>query len=169
MELYLIRHSVAQDLGANGNYLDEHRALTEDGLRRAEKVGKGLRKIGVGFNVILTSPSKRCVQTAETIRLAMRLPEHALIVTPELGLDHDTDSVLRLLNERYRELGQVALIGHQPNLGEIGSSLLVEDRTIEFKMSRAGVICLQTGPLVQLGTASLLWKLLPGQLIKLSE
>lgn len=169
MELYLIRHSVAQDLGVNGNTLDEHRALTEEGLKRAEKVGKGLRKIDVRLDALLTSPSKRCVQTAEAIQKGLRLPGEKLVVATELGMDHDAESVIRLLNEEYRGAAGVALVSHQPNLGELASRLLVEDRTVEFKMSRAGVICLQTGPVLQPGSASLLWKLLPGQLMKLGD
>lgn len=169
MELYLIRHSVAENLGTHGNFSDEARELTKEGASRAEKVGKGLRKLDVKFELILTSPALRASQTASGIQKGMRLPAELIQISPELGMDSPIEKVVGMINQQYSQYSQVALVSHQPNLSLLASWLLSEGAQIEFKMSRAGVVCLQTGPRLEAGRASLLWKMLPGQLLLLAE
>lgn len=167
MELYLIRHSLAEAVGENNGFKDEQRALTEDGLKRAEKVGKGLRKMDVSFEVVLTSPAKRCVQTTEAMLRGMRLPENGYTRSPELSMYAEIEELFALLNNEYDKAASVALFGHQPQLSDIASALLSDGGYVGLKISRAGVLCLQTGPLVAVSSASLLWKMLPGQLVKM--
>ena len=169
MQLYLIRHSVAEDLGTNGNFSDEARELTKAGASRAEKVGKGLRKLDVKFEVILTSPALCASQTASGIQKGMRLPAELIQIAPELGMDTPIEKVVGMINQQYFQYSRLALVSHQPNLSLLTSWLLSEGAQIEFKMSRAGVVCLQTGPRLEEGKASFLWKMLPGQLVQLAE
>lgn len=168
MELYLIRHSLAENLGEKGNFDDDLRDLTDEGVRRAEKVGKGLRKLNLKFDLVLTSPALRASRTARAIQMGMRLPEDSVREVAELGLDALVEQAIELLNLNYLEYSRVALISHQPNLGQLASWLLAENSQLNFKMSRAGVVCLQTGPLLVPGKAVLLWKMLPSQLIQLA-
>lgn len=168
MELYLIRHSVAEAIGANNNYQDDQRALTEEGVKRAEKVGKGLRKMELVFDVVLSSPAARCAQTAEGILRGMKQPTDGFERIAELSLDGSVEALLSLLNIEYGKSTSVALVGHQPNLSDIASELLTDRGYVGMKMSRAGVLCLQTGPVVAPARASLLWKMLPGQLMKMT-
>jgi len=169
MELYLIRHGAAENLGAKGNFTDDARDLTKQGAIRAEKVGEGLRKLDVKFDLILTSPALRASRTASEIRKGMRLPAELIRIAPELGTDARIENMVELINQNFLQYSQVALVSHQPNLSLLASWLLSEGSEIEFKMSRAGVVCLQTGPRLEAGRASLLWKMLPGQLVQLAD
>src|SRR5690349_16379712 len=62
MQLFVIRHGVAED-GVPGQE-DASRELTEGGERKLRKIVKGLRRLDIEFDRILTSPWKRAAQTA---------------------------------------------------------------------------------------------------------
>src|SRR5438034_3274223 len=69
-ELYLIRHGIAE---ARGDAWpdDAKRPLTEDGISRLKKEARGLARLNVAFDVILTSPLVRTRQTAEVFAGAL--------------------------------------------------------------------------------------------------
>ena len=57
-ELYLIRHGIAEDRGEAWPD-DTKRPLTEQGIARLKKEARGLARLGVSFDVVLTSPQFR--------------------------------------------------------------------------------------------------------------
>ena len=65
MELYLMRHGIAEEASRTGK--DRDRALTEEGIERTRATGKALVQVGVKFDLILSSPYLRAWQTAEII------------------------------------------------------------------------------------------------------
>ena len=77
VELYLIRHGVAEERGAAWPD-DSKRPLTDNGMTRVRKSARGLDELGVTFDVILTSPLVRTRQTAEII--AGELDSHPHVV-----------------------------------------------------------------------------------------
>ena len=68
-ELYLIRHGVAEERG-DAWPDDAKRPLTEDGIARMRKSARGLARLGVTFDVVLTSPLVRARQTADIVASA---------------------------------------------------------------------------------------------------
>src|SRR5436309_9518738 len=65
-ELYLIRHGLAEERG-DAWPDDSKRPLTEEGMSRLRKQARGLARLGVTIDVMLTSPLVRARQTAEII------------------------------------------------------------------------------------------------------
>src|SRR5580693_3941727 len=63
MELYLLRHAIAEDHTPSGR--DADRALTDDGRKKLRKVLERARKASVTPTLILSSPLKRAFETAE--------------------------------------------------------------------------------------------------------
>jgi hypothetical protein len=63
--LTIIRHAWAEDPGPGVD--DFHRRLTKPGRKRFEKFVRRLEKVGLGFDLIATSPLIRCRETAETL------------------------------------------------------------------------------------------------------
>lgn len=63
MQIYLLRHGIAED-GRPG-HPDSERALTDDGRSRLRRVLKRARSADVAPSLILTSPYRRAVETAE--------------------------------------------------------------------------------------------------------
>jgi len=58
MNLYIIRHAIAVDEGAP-EYEDSQRPLTDKGKKKMRQIAKGLHTLGVGFDLILSSPYVR--------------------------------------------------------------------------------------------------------------
>src|SRR5438046_7785006 len=65
-ELYLVRHGLAQERGDMWPD-DSKRPLTEEGMSGMQKATRGLARLGVSLDVVLTSPLVRARQTAEIV------------------------------------------------------------------------------------------------------
>src|SRR3954454_25418306 len=65
-EIYFIRHGLAEDRGEAWPD-DAKRPLTDEGMSRMRKAVRGLSRMGVSIDVVLTSPLVRTRQTAEIV------------------------------------------------------------------------------------------------------
>ena len=135
LELYLVRHGVAAERG--DKYPDDSkRPLTVEGISALRKQVKGLVRLGVTFEVILSSPLVRTKQTAEV--LAQGLPaKPSIMLTDSLAPAGSAAGVLQDLSKHMRK-GSIALVGHEPNLGELAARLIGARTAFEF---RKGGIC----------------------------
>lgn len=63
MQIYLLRHGIAED--AKPRQSDADRSLTEDGREKLRRILKRARAAAVEPSLIISSPLRRAVQTAE--------------------------------------------------------------------------------------------------------
>jgi phosphohistidine phosphatase len=63
MEIYLLRHAIAED--APAGHPDSERALTAEGKKKLRNVLRAAAEAGVHPTLIVTSPYRRAVQTAQ--------------------------------------------------------------------------------------------------------
>jgi phosphohistidine phosphatase len=142
-ELYLIRHAIAEERGDSWPD-DAKRPLTEDGTEKMRKAARGLARLGVRFDVILTSPFVRTRQTADIVAAAFE--DRPPIVTVEsLVPGGSIQSVLSDL-ERQARHSRVALVGHEPGIGELAARLAGARYPIEFKKGSLCRIDVKTFP-----------------------
>lgn len=137
MELYLIRHGIAQerDLAIQ----DEERSLTKIGQDKTKKVAKRLYELGLRFEMILTSPLTRTHQTAE-ILIETQLSSQ-LQVSTELAPNGNINSWINWLEQQnYQPDSKLALVGHQPDLGEWASMLVWGEANDGLILKKAGII-----------------------------
>jgi phosphohistidine phosphatase len=108
---------------------------------------KGLRDLKVNPEVILTSPMRRALETANII--AEQLGGIKLEQLSELAQGFSGPTEVLAALRSYKDFKEIALVGHQPSLGEMASFMLTGSMNgceIEFK--KGGVICLdQLSPL----------------------
>ncbi|MDP2364079.1 MAG: phosphoglycerate mutase family protein [Ignavibacteria bacterium] len=111
MNLYLIRHSLAENISFDKKDFD--RELSEEGRFVINKASEGWKNYFGQLDVVLTSPLIRAVQTAEII--ASNLQETPNIIRDnDLGTGSRTSDLIELLNSlKYKN---VAVVGHQPDL-----------------------------------------------------
>lgn len=134
LELYLVRHGVAAERGEK--YPDDAlRPLTSSGISRMTKIAKGLAHLGVSFDLILTSPLVRTRQTADI--LAQGLGSPAVRPTDSLAPAGTKAAVFKELSQHMR-LARIALVGHEPNIGELAASLIGARTPLPFKK---GAVC----------------------------
>jgi phosphohistidine phosphatase len=118
MHLYVVRHAIAED--AAPDQADSERALTEDGERKMRRVAKGLRKLDIDFERILTSPWRRAAQTAMLLQ--------PLCEEPPLATDLLCQSPKAELLALIAEMNETtAVVGHEPWLGELVAWLAFGD------------------------------------------
>jgi phosphohistidine phosphatase len=121
MEILVIRHGQAVDdapgLGDAGRW------LTGRGRKVTRRVARWLTKSKARRPAaIWTSPLVRSVQTAEIIAEAAELTDDVSVVA-ELSPSRDTAELLRLLSS-HQGAEPLALVGHEPSLSTLVTSLL---------------------------------------------
>ncbi len=142
-ELYLVRHGLAEERG-DAWPDDSKRPLTEEGTSRMRKAARGLVRLGVTFDVVLTSPYVRTRQTADIIATAFN--ERPPVVAMEsLAPGGPIQSVLSDL-ERQTRRAHIAMVGHEPGIGELAARLAGARYPIEFKKGAVCRIDIKTFP-----------------------
>ncbi|MGZ8435527.1 MAG: phosphohistidine phosphatase SixA [Candidatus Binatia bacterium] len=122
MNLYLMRHGIAVAADDLGSIQDKERPLTGKGIKRMRRAARGLRRLEIEFDGILTSPLLRARQTADIVAAALGMESRLEEITelaPESSVHH-----LILSLTRYRDRDHLLLVGHQPLLGQTLSSLI---------------------------------------------
>jgi phosphohistidine phosphatase len=137
IELYLIRHGLAAEHGTYAN--DDERPLTEEGIRKTRRVAKRLFELNFRFDLILTSPLPHARQTADilqTHRLSAQIEE-----SQALAPGGDITIWLSWL-QNWRQAGGncLALVGHEPDLGEWAETLIWGSARQNLIVKKAGVI-----------------------------
>jgi phosphohistidine phosphatase len=140
MNLYLMRHGIAVDAGDLNIVHDNQRPLSNKGAKRMRRAARGLRRLAIEFDGILTSPILRARQTADivaaTLGMESRLEEISGLA-PESSVEH-----LLFGLTRYQDREHLLLVGHQPLLGQTLTSLIDANREVtrEFNL-RKGSLC----------------------------
>jgi phosphohistidine phosphatase len=134
-ELYVVRHAIAAERGPEWPD-DDIRPLTEKGIARFKDGLAGLTSLDVALDEIFTSPLVRAKQTADLLAadIAGKPPVKLL---PALAPGHGPDEVMTQL-ARAAKRRRIALVGHEPGLGELAAHLLGAKRPLAF---RKGGVC----------------------------
>jgi phosphohistidine phosphatase len=152
MELYLLRHGIATDVGPKGSG-DAGRPLTEEGIARMRDEAHGLQRLGLQLDVLLSSPLVRARQTAEIVGQVLNIePQLTPALAPSCGL-----AQLRDLLGQHRGGQRVMIVGHEPDFSELAGALTGGSR-VQFK--KGGLARIDTIVLEQ-GAGVLVWLLAP--------
>ena len=155
-ELYFVRHGLAEERG-DAWPDDTKRPLTEEGMSRLRKAVRGLSRIGVAIDVVLTSPLVRARQTAEIVAGGLD-PRPSIVNVDSLAPAGSYAAVLADL-EKHSRKSRLALVGHEPMMGELAARLVGSRHPIEFK--KGGVCRIDVENLPPAGPADLRWMLTP--------
>jgi phosphohistidine phosphatase len=149
-------------VGEANDYLDERRRLTPEGRERMQQAARGLRALGVRFDLVLTSPLFRAIETAEIIADALGIDRSLIHQTSALMPGATAASLTNAVRKQTVE--SIALVGHQPDLGQTISRIVCgyPDAAIQFrKGSVCAITVTETAPAVR---GSLSWMLTSKQL-----
>jgi phosphohistidine phosphatase len=116
MRLILLRHGDAED-HATTYEGDFKRRLTPEGIERMRAEAAGMRRLGMTFDVIVTSPLLRARETAEIVAQTLHLP--APVMDDRLGSGTFRAGRLQEILADHGQSGKVLLVGHQPDMSEI--------------------------------------------------
>jgi phosphohistidine phosphatase len=131
MNLYILRHASA-GLRRPNPVIDSKRPLDKEGKKQCLQLAQVLNALDIQFDLIASSPLKRCLQTASLIGTETGY-EAKIVHTPGLAPTATLKDFQKLLREssRYENL---LVVGHNPNLSSFLGALLVPDSGPEAKV-----------------------------------
>lgn len=137
MILYFLRHASAGEHVANPKK-DDLRALDKEGIEQCGYVGRALTALQTQVDAIISSPLKRCTQTASLVGNELGY-EGKLLLDPGLGPQAVLADFRRLL-EKYAHLEAILVVGHNPNLSQfLGAVISDPGCEASFDLKKGGV------------------------------
>ncbi len=165
MDLYLVRHAIAEDRDAARWPNDGDRPLSAKGIDRFQREAKGLATLVPAVDIVLASPFARAWHTAEI------LAEHAGWPPPVRSdgfrSERTAEESLAAI-EALRGTDALAAVGHEPNLSELASLALIDTIDLPIAFKKGAVLALTFESTVAPGRAYLRWLLPPRALRSLA-
>lgn len=116
--LALFRHAKTEPNSATGRDFD--RALTDRGQSDAERIGAEIQRLGLRFELVLASPARRSVETAE--RAGISSPRFN-----ERIYDAPPGQLLELVRNVDDGVERLMMVGHNPGFERLASRLAGND------------------------------------------
>ena len=161
MDLYLMRHGSALDVGTHGIQTDAARPLSADGRRKTREVARGLAALDTRLAAIASSPLVRAVETARIVQEVL-CPEVEPALCAHLRPGGSAADLIGWLSDYVDR--PILLVGHLPDLSDIASALLSGHPGLAIEFHKAGVACFTCDGPPCPGRAQLQWLLEPGHL-----
>lgn len=117
MELYLLRHAIAEERSASGD--DAHRVLTPAGITQATHSAMAMQALNIRLHTIATSPFYRTRQTADIIAHSYQLQP---VVDERLAPGFDVHVVNHIVQQIPTH--NILIVGHEPDLSWVIWSLV---------------------------------------------
>ena len=157
MEIYLMQHGPALP-----KEQDPEEGLGPEGEGRIRASGQALKKMGVAFDAILSSPKKRSKQTAAIVADAVGFPKDKIVETKKVKAMAPAEETVQALSE-LSGAERVLIAGHLPSVAEVASFLLTEGSkaAVQFEMGGCCRIDVEGLPT---HAGRLRWYLTPAQL-----
>lgn len=164
MQLYLMRHGLAGEHGDPAWPDDSQRPLTDLGRRKSRQCARGLRRLGVRLDRLLTSTYVRARQTADAVVAGMKLDTDVLRESVALTPGATYEALLEELGKQ-QATASVMLVGHEPDLSRLISRLLTADAAaVSVMMKKAAVCRIDVERLTPETRGTLVWLLHPRHL-----
>jgi phosphohistidine phosphatase len=160
MDIYFLRHGIAMQHGVE-TFPNDDRPLTDVGIQKMKKGARGIAKIVDRVGLILSSPLIRAFDTAQIAAKSLDYQGN-IERCDELLPGADFRDFARLL-ERHDGHDALLVVGHEPNMSRVITTLLGAARTsVDFK--KGALCCVKLDGAVGSGKGVLLHFLTPKQL-----
>ncbi len=165
MKLILFRHGLAVD---RVKFLDEKkedalRPLVSKGKQKTLEMARRLEDWVPDFDLIVTSPFLRSLQTAQILAKELKLGN--LFESAELVPSAPVMAFVQWLHVHAEECRAVLVVGHEPHLSSLAGWCLTGQKESFIELKKSGMIALEIESFAKLrpGTAQLLWHVSPKQ------
>jgi phosphohistidine phosphatase len=125
VNLYVLRHASAGTRRANP-LIDVKRPLDKEGKQQCILVGNYLNALKVHFDLIISSPLKRALQTASLVGTETGY-DAKIMVSESLSPSASVAAFEKLVSELNGQ-ENVLIVGHNPNLAQFLGALLSPNR-----------------------------------------
>lgn len=135
MQVYLLRHGIAEEGSAGSS--DADRELTGEGRKKLRQVLHAASKSGVAPKLILTSPFKRALQTAEIAADILGYKQqllHTKALTPGSTPEQVWDEI-----RIHRDEESILMVGHNPLFSHL-AAYLIRDKTAPIHFKKGAIM-----------------------------
>jgi phosphohistidine phosphatase len=157
MKIYLMQHGPALSKDQ-----DPEEGLGSEGKEKIHAGGKALKKMGVTFDAILSSPKKRSKDTAAIVAEQVGFPLEKIIETKNVKAMAPPEDTVQALSE-LSGAQRVLIAGHLPSVAEVASFLLTEGSKAAVQFEMGGCCRIDVDELPT-HSGRLRWYLTPAQL-----
>lgn len=166
MDLYILRHAIAEERSGSVPGGDSRRRLTAEGKKKMRRIAKAMKAAKLSFDLILSSPLVRARQTADIVAEVLRLANR-LELSPALAADGNPKELIDELRRRHRRRKSVLLVGHEPGLSRLISLLISGETSTAIDLKKAGLCKLSVVTLHYGRCATLEWLLAPRLMMRM--
>ena len=163
--LYLMRHGIAVMRGSAGYIDDARRPLTPEGKRKMREIARGLKRQGLLFDWVVTSPLVRGVETAEV--LIDSLETNAPMDFCEAMRPGGSAEALLAFLAKHPERKVVLAVGHEPDLSLMAARLIGAGHHAKLVFKKGGCCLITFDEFPPKSPGQLVWWLPPRLLRKL--
>jgi phosphohistidine phosphatase len=156
MEIYLLRHGIAED--GRAGQPDADRELTSEGREKLRRVLKRARAADVSPTLILSSPYKRAVQTANVAAEVLEY-KSSIEETKALLPDAPPHEIWEEIRAR-RDESAILLASHEPLMSTLAAFLLGSP-TLQVDMKKAALLRIDCDHFGREPHAILKWMITP--------
>jgi phosphohistidine phosphatase len=136
MNLYLMRHANA-GLSRINPVLDKKRGLIKEGKEQCMLMARVLSALKVQIDVIVSSPLKRALQTAQFVGTELGY-EAKVEISLALALEADYAAFQDML-AKYADREGVLAVGHNPNLFQFMGRLVTGNGGANLRMRKGSI------------------------------
>lgn len=158
MQIIVVRHGIAVDVGKENVWSDADRMLSEKGRKKTRAVAEGMRAMQVRPERIVSSPLIRARETADMMRD---------VLAPDLAVELFEALCPGARPERVFEHAQTLdcetcmLVGHMPDCADIIAAGIFGHPAGGIQFKKAGAACLHFPDTVRPSAGVLEWLLTP--------
>jgi phosphohistidine phosphatase len=139
--------------------------LTRAGESKMFEIARGLRNLGLAFDLVLTSPYIRAFRTAEI--LGEVFESKKVFETKNLVPGADPEAVIDEINGNFSALKEIVMVGHEPFMSSLISVLLCGNKNMAIDLRKGGC-CQLTVERLSFGQCACLdWLMTPRQMTRL--
>jgi len=136
MILYIMRHANAGTVRENP-LLDGKRGLIKEGKEQCMMMARVLGALKAPIDVIVASPLKRAMQTAQLVGTELGY-EAKVEISPALGLNASYAEFQELL-VKYADREGILVVGHNPSLFQFLGRLITGNGGAAVRMRKASI------------------------------
>jgi len=156
MDIYILRHGIAED--GQAGHPDAERALTPEGKKKLRNVLRTAARAGVAPSLILTSPYRRALETAQIAAEVLGY-KGELLRTKALEPGSEPRAVWDEIRI-HKDQTSMMLAGHEPLFSRLTAYLLgCADLQVDFK--KGALACVEIDHFPAEPHGALRWLLTP--------
>jgi len=136
MILYLMRHADAGAIRENP-VLDARRSLVKEGKEQCMLMARILASLKVQIDVVVSSPLKRALQTAQFVGTELGY-EAKVEISPALAPD-GTYTQFQALMAQYADRDGILVVGHNPNFFQFLGRMITGNGGASIRMRKGSI------------------------------